>query len=103
MAGKELNALSLDSIVRDVANQLHKLRENPPADPVIMLTGCEIKLSVTATVQADGGIRFYVFSAGARVANEQVSKITLTFGAAGSTPLVMQVKTPGDQGPIVRQ
>jgi len=100
---KEPSSLSLDSIVRDVAGQLHKLRDNPPADPVIALTGCEIELSVKATVQADGGIRFYIFSAGAKVSNEQVSKIKLSFGATGKTPLVMQVGTQGDLGPIRRQ
>ena len=99
---KEPVSLSLDSIVRDVANQLHALRDKPPADPVIAFTGCEIELSVKATLQADGGIRFYVFSAGAKVSNEQVSKIKLTFGAAG-TPLVMKVAPEGDQGPIKRQ
>jgi hypothetical protein len=102
MPTKEPVSLSLDSIVRDVASQLHKLRETPPADPVIAFTGCEIELSVKATVQADGGIRFYIFSAGAKVSNEQVSKIKLSFGAAG-TPLVMKVQTASDQGPIERQ
>jgi hypothetical protein len=99
---KEPSSLSLDSIVRDVAGQLHKLREDPPADPVIAFTGCEIELSVKATVQADGGIRFYIFSAGTKVSNEQVSKIKLSFGAAGS-PLVMKVQDEGDQGRIRRQ
>lgn len=91
-AGQE--PLSLDAIVRDVAAQLHKLRETPPQDPVIAFSGCEIELSVKATVEADGGIRFYVFSAGAKASVEQVSKIKLTFGAAGP-PLVMVAQTPG--------
>lgn len=102
MVNKEPSFLSLDSIVRDVAGQLHELREKPPADPVIAFTGCEIELSVKAAVQADGGIRFYVFSAGAKVSSEQISKIKLSFGAAGS-PLVMKVQQEGDQGPIHRQ
>jgi hypothetical protein len=94
--------LSLDAIVRDVAAQLHALRDNPPADPVIEFTGCEIELSVKATVQAGGGIRFYVFTAEAKATQEQVSKIKLKFGTAGA-PLVLEAQTPGDQGPIKRQ
>jgi hypothetical protein len=95
-------SLSLDAIVRDVADQLHSLRDDPPKDPVIAFSGCEIELSVKATVEADGGIRFYVFSAGAKASNEQVSKIKLSFGATG-TPLVMKAQTEGDLGPIKRQ
>lgn len=102
MASKQTSSLSLDAIVSDVASQLHKLRERPPADPVIALTGCEIELSVTAKVEVDGSIRFYILSTGGKVSNEQVSKIKLSFGAAGR-PLVMKVQTPGNQGPIERQ
>lgn len=95
--------LSIDAIVRDVAAQLHALRKDPPpSDPVIAFSGCEIELSVKATVQAGGGIRFYVFTAEAKATQEQVSKIKLKFGAAG-TDLVMLAQTPGDQGPIKRQ
>ena len=94
--------LSLDAIVRDVAQQLHELRKNPPANPVIEFSGCEIELSVKATVHAGGGIRFYVFTAEAKASQEQVSKIKLKFGSAGA-PLVLQAQTPGDQGPIKRQ
>jgi hypothetical protein len=98
----ESYALSLDAIVRDVAEQLHRLRDHPPADPVIAFKGCEIELSVKATVQAGGGIRFYVFTAEAKASQEQVSKIKLSFGTAG-LPLVLQAQTPGDQGRIERQ
>jgi hypothetical protein len=84
--------LSLDMIVRDVAEQLHKLREDPPKEPVIAFVGCEIELSVSAKTEAGGGIRFYIFSAEAKAGSEVASKIKLTFGAAGA-PLVMVAKT----------
>ena len=100
MAEKE-PALSLDAIVRDVANQLQRLRENPlPKDPVIRFSGCEIELSVKATVEGGGGVRFYIFSAQAKAANEQLSKIKLSFGAAG-TPLVMLTQSTGE-GPDLK-
>ena len=95
-------ALSLDAIVRDVAEQLHQLRDNPPQDPVIAFKGCEVELSVKAAVQAGGGIKFYIFSADVKASQEHVSKIKLTFGSAG-TPLVMLTQTSGDQGEIKRQ
>jgi hypothetical protein len=91
---KEPVSLSLDEIVRDIAEQLHSLRENPPKDPVIAFTGCEIELSVKASAEADGGIRFYIFSAGAKAASEVASKVKLSFGAAG-VPVVLQAETPG--------
>ena len=95
MANKEdAKALSLDEIVRNVAEQLHRLREKPPQDPVIAFTECEIELAVKATVQAGGGIHFYVFSAEAKASSEQVSKIKLKFGAAGA-PVVMLAGTEG--------
>jgi hypothetical protein len=85
MADESKGPLSLDSIVRDVAEQLHALRQNPPKDPVIAFTGCEIELSVTASVSKGGGIKFYVFSADVSKKDERVSKIKLIFGAAGTT------------------
>lgn len=99
MAGKAERqpvALSLDAIVRDVAEQLHKLRENPPADPVIEFKGCEIELSVKATAEANGGIRFYIFSAGGKVGSEEASKIKLSFGSTG-LPLVLPAQTMGEE------
>jgi hypothetical protein len=97
----ELKPLSLDAIVRNVAGQLAALRTNPPPDPVIAFTGCEIELTVNATVEANGGIQFHIFSAGGKVAGGQTSRIKLSFGAAG-TPLVM--KTASDEAPAhVRQ
>jgi|ERR1039458_5402240 hypothetical protein len=95
MADKvDLKALSLDAIVRDVARQLHELRRDPLPDPVIAFTGCEIELSVKATAEVGGGIRFHIFSAEAKAGGEAASKIKLTFGAAG-VPLVMQVQAEG--------
>jgi hypothetical protein len=96
MADKvDLKALSLDAIVRDVARQLHELRRDPlPDDPVIAFIGCEIELSVKATAEVGGGIRFHIFSAEAKAGGEAASKIKLTFGAAG-VPLVMQVQAEG--------
>ena len=91
---KTEDALSLDQIVRNVAAQLHQLRKDPPPDPVIEFTGCEIELSVKATVQAGGGIKFYIFTAEAKAGTEQVSKIKLKFGSAG-VPVVLQAATPG--------
>jgi|SRR5690348_15063930 hypothetical protein len=95
-------ALSLDEIVRNVAAQLHALRDNPPPDPVIQFAGCEIELSVKATVQAGGGIKFYVFSAEAKAGTEQVSKIKLKFGSAGA-PVILQATTPGEAPEHKRQ
>jgi len=101
MANKE-PALSLDAIVRDVANQLHRLREDPvPKDPVIQFSGCEIELSVKATVEGGGGVRFYIFSAEAKAAKEHLSKIKLSFGTTG-TPLVMLTQNSG-QGPELKR
>jgi hypothetical protein len=101
MAEKEL-ALSLDAIVRDVANQLHRLRETPlPKDPVIQFSGCEIELSVKATVEGGGGVRFYIFSAQAKAANEHLSKIKLTFGAAGAPLVMLAQSTP--EGPELKR
>jgi len=104
MADDNSSALSLDVIVRDVATQLHKLRSKPPVDPVIILKECEIELSVKATVEGGGGIKFYIFSAEAKAGSEQASKITLKFSTEGlSSPLAMLAQTPEDQGPIKRQ
>jgi hypothetical protein len=90
----DLKALSLDAIVRDVARQLHELRNDPAPDPVIAFTGCEIELSVKATAEVGGGIRFHIFSAEAKAGNEAASKIKLSFGAAGA-PVVMLAQAEG--------
>jgi len=89
---KEPVSLSLDAIVRDIGTQLQALRANPPKDPVLAFTGCEIELSVKASAEVDGGIRFYIFSAGAKAGSEVASKIRLSFGATG-TPIVLRVGT----------
>jgi len=91
-ATKEPVALSLDAIVRDIGKQLQALRESPPKDPLLAFTGCEIELSVKASAEMDGGIRFYIFSAGAKAGSEVASKIKLSFGATG-TPLVLRAGT----------
>ena|ERR1700722_8577802 len=103
--GDENQALSLDQIVRDVARQLHGLRDNPlpeAKDPVMQFSGCEIELAVKATAEAGGGIKFYVFSAEAKAGTEQSSKIKLTFGSIGRT-VAFLAGTPGDAGVHTRQ
>lgn len=98
MAGKnhkQPTALSLDAIVRDVAEQLHNLTENPPKEPVIAFKGCEIELSVKASAEVGGGIRFYIFSVGGKAGSEETSKIKLSFGATG-VPLVLQTQTASE-------
>lgn len=93
--------LTIDAIVRDVANQLHSLSTDPPNNPVIQLTGCEIELSVKVVVEGGGGIKFYVFDASAKASEEETSKIKLTFGAVGQ-PLVMVANNPGVLEPVDR-
>lgn len=85
---------TLDQVVREVAQQLASLRANPPAEPVIAFSGCEIELAVSATVSAKGGMQFYIFSAEAGGSAERSSRVLLKFGSTGD-PLVMLADAGG--------
>mgnify|MGYP003627968149 CR=1 FL=1 len=54
-------------------------------EPIIQLSGCEIELAVTAKAEGKAGLKFWLLDAGASVAGEKVSKITLKFEPTSST------------------
>lgn len=98
----EPEPLALDEIVRNVASQLHKLRDNPPPEPVIELSECEIELAVKASATVGGGLKFYIFSAQGSASDEQSSRIKLTFKATEGS-VVLLARSKGDRKKPVRQ
>lgn len=86
--GETERAFTLDDLVRSVAGQLSSLRKDPPKDPVLALSGCDIELAVKASVSGKGGVKFYIFSAEAGASVDHSSRILLRFGVTGD-PVVM--------------
>lgn len=82
MADKTLPGLSLAQLIKSTAAQLREAKD-PDVDPVIELTECSLELSVSASADAKGGLKFWLIDAGASVSGETVSKVNLKFKPVG--------------------
>jgi len=80
-----IKPVSLTELVEDTACQLRdlKARQPTPGDAVISFKECALELSVAASLEAGGGIKFWVVEALGKGVTSAAHKITLTFTAAG--------------------
>jgi hypothetical protein len=56
-------------------------------DPTIEWFNATVELESVVERAADGGVRFYVVSAGGKVADRNTIKVTVTLGPVGNEPM----------------
>jgi hypothetical protein len=76
--------VSISDLVKDVASELRTLKNSPPrrGEEVMTLSECEIELSVGATMEASGGLKFYVVEVGGKGSTSASHRIKLKFSAS---------------------
>ncbi len=76
--------IEISNLITSLADGIRKAKiESASASPVIELQDCEVELAVTAKVGANGGIKFWIVSAGADAEASTVSKVKLRFTSVG--------------------
>ena len=94
-----IKPVSLTELVQDVARQLRELKKQqpPPGEAVIGFKECEVELSVGATVEVGGGIKFWVLEVSGKGSTSATHKIKLTFSALGAGIQAVQVVDAQDR------
>ena len=89
--------ISLSDLVKQTADELRKVSElpPPPGKAVMQFQECELELAVTVAGEAEGGIKFWVLTAGTKVSGEKVSRIKLKFTALPKSRIQAQATRKG--------
>lgn len=91
--------VGLAELIQSAAEEIRTAQAQAPKDGGVMqFTGCEIEVSVKATVEGGGGVKFWIIDASAKAGAETSSKIKLSFGAAGA-PKIFFAQIPGTAPP----
>lgn len=92
--------LPLSELLIHAANELREVRRasaeaSSHERPIMRFDECELELAVTFQAQGGGGVKFWVISAGAKVAASNVSRIRVKFTAPSDDAFAMQLETSG--------
>lgn len=82
-----------DEGLLDLADVLHQLgnelrRAGDVEEPIISWYGATVELESVVEKQADGGVRFYVVSAGGSVVGKNTVKVTVNLAPTSGQPEV---------------
>jgi len=88
--------LSLSEFTSEVADDLRALRSKPPepGGPVIQFKECTLEASVEISVDAKGGVKFWIVEFGAGASRKANHKVTLKFDAVGTVVRFAGGRTP---------
>ena len=73
---------SIAELIGGLTEGLHDAHDRANAagrEPVVELTDCEIELSVSATYEGGGGVKFWILNASGGASTGSVSKIRMKF------------------------
>lgn len=78
--------LELSDVMARLGREFKKAAETE--DPVIEWYGATVELESVVERSADGGVRFWVASAGANVGDRNTIKVTVNVGPFGGEPMI---------------
>jgi hypothetical protein len=83
------NSVTLSELVEYAADELRRVKQKKPAagGPVMQFKECELELTVTVSNEGEGGIKFWIVTAGAKVSKETTSVIRLKFESLAGDPV----------------
>lgn len=86
--------VTLSELIKSTSEELKKAQVDP-ANAVMQFEKCELELAVSVRGDANGGIRFWVLEAGAKVSGETVSKVKVSFAPVpGKAATAFEAKPP---------
>lgn len=93
--------IGLGDLISRTAAEIRKARDAAPKDDAVLtLTDCELELAVTVGAEVGGGIKVWLIDVSGKAKAEQVSRIKLKFGPAGSKPTAFSANQEGNDKPI---